>query len=65
MKERFQEVLNERASELLRESGALWLVFSVLDRFVSGLLTPAWFISNAGTALAIWFMDVYIEVRRR
>jgi hypothetical protein len=63
MKAQRKPVVLERTSELLREAGALWLVFSVLDRYVGGSITGSWVMSNVVAALAVWGIGVYIETR--
>jgi len=36
------ELLKQHSAEACRECGILWLVFSMLDQFVTGKLTMPW-----------------------
>jgi hypothetical protein len=61
----FALVLAERGPELFREAGVLWLVFAVLDRLVTNVLTFAWVFSNVSAALVIWAVGIYFESRKK
>jgi hypothetical protein len=51
--------------ELLRETGLLWLVFSMLDRLISATLTVGWSLGNCGAALTLWIIGTGVEARHR
>jgi len=61
----FALVLVERGPELFREAGVLWIVFAVLDRLVTNVLTFTWVFSNVSAALAIWAVGIYFESRNK
>ncbi|HKO55115.1 MAG TPA: hypothetical protein VJ276_04510 [Thermoanaerobaculia bacterium] len=60
--QRQRRVRTERLAEALRECGVLWLVFSILDRWVADTLTPLWGFGNALASVALWVSGIYIEL---
>jgi hypothetical protein len=58
------ELFKEHGAEAIRECGILWLVFSLLDQAVSGKLTLPWFLGNVCGSIAVWFIGMYIELKR-
>lgn len=55
----------EATAEGLREAGLLWLVFSMLDRLLTGSLTLLWTAGNVGGAGLLWTVGTLVEARRR
>jgi hypothetical protein len=49
--------------ELLRESGLLWLVFSMLDRLLTSTISVGWVFGNTSAALTLWFIGTIMEAR--
>ncbi|HEY6843775.1 MAG TPA: hypothetical protein VI391_06370 [Thermoanaerobaculia bacterium] len=49
----------------VREFALLWLVFSALDVFVVGQLTPQWFIGNYAFGFVLWVLGAYIEMSKQ
>ena len=49
--------------EAFRGVGLLWLVFSMLDRLLTGSLTVAWSIGNVGGAVMLWLIGTVTEAR--
>jgi hypothetical protein len=48
----------------MREFALLWLVFSLLDLFISDKLTPRWILGNSLFTLFVWLLGAYIEMKR-
>ena len=63
--ERFIERLKEHGAEAIRECAILWLVFSLLDQFVTSRLTVPWTAWNLSGSFAFWVFGMYIEMKRR
>lgn len=61
--ERQWEVFRGHFGEAFREIGVLWLVFSCLDRVVSGTFTWLWGFRNILGAIAMWAIGTYIDIR--
>ena len=59
------ELFKEHGAEAVRECGILWLVFSFLDRAVSSGLTLPWLVGNLCGSVAVWFIGMYIELKRK
>lgn len=50
-----------RVGEAAREIAILWLVFSLLDKFVAERMSVEWALGNIIVCIALWLLGIYIE----
>lgn len=64
MLESKREPIEKMIGEAFRECGVLVFVFAILDKVISGTITPWWTVAAICVALGLFAMGVYIERRR-